>query len=76
VLLHQVKDLAIALEPFIPFTSAAIFRQLNAKQEKWDGIGKLTLKAGHKLGSPQLLFRKIEGGGVAKAASAIRENNR
>ena len=60
VLLHQVKDLAIALEPFVPFTSAAIFRQLDSKQEKWDGIGKFTLKSGHQLGKPGILFRKIE----------------
>ena len=60
VLLHQVKDLAIALEPFVPFTSAAIFKQLNAAQEKWDGIGKLTLKSGHALGKPEILFRKVE----------------
>lgn len=60
VLIHQVKDLAIALEPFVPFTSAAIFKQLNAKQEKWDGIGKFTLQAGHSLGKPEILFRKLE----------------
>ena len=60
VLLHQVKDLAIVLEPFIPNTSAAIFKQLSAPQEKWEGVGKLTLKSGHQLGAPQILFRKIE----------------
>lgn len=60
VLLHQVKDLAIALEPFIPFTSEAIFKQLNAPQEKWEGIGKLSLQSGHQLGKPEILFRKIE----------------
>lgn len=60
VLLHQVKDLAIALEPFIPHTSEAIYRQLAIAPEKWDGIGKLSLPAGHKLGKPEILFRKIE----------------
>jgi methionyl-tRNA synthetase len=60
VLLHQVKDLAIALEPFIPHTSAAIFKQLNAPQEKWDGIGKLSLPVGHALGKPEIIFKKLE----------------
>ena len=69
VLLHQVKDLAIVLEPFVPFTSAAIFRQLNAKQEKWDGIGKLSLKSGHQLGKPEILFRKIEDKELQKLAA-------
>ncbi len=60
VLLHQVKDLAIVLEPFIPNSSALIFKQLNAKQEKWSEIGKFSLKPGHKLGKPQILFKKLE----------------
>ncbi|MCX6772199.1 MAG: methionine--tRNA ligase [Candidatus Micrarchaeota archaeon] len=60
VLIHQVKDLAIALEPFIPHTSAAIFKQLSAPQENWEWIGKLTLLAGHQLGKPEILFKKIE----------------
>lgn len=60
VLLHQVKDLAIVLEPFVPNTSKEIFGQLGAKQEKWDGIGKLSLKPGHKLGKPRALFAKLE----------------
>ena len=60
VLLNQVKDFAIALEPFIPHTSAAIFKQLNTAPRKWDDIGKLTLPAGHQIGKPEILFRKIE----------------
>ncbi len=60
VLLHQVKDLAIALEPFIPNASAAIFKQLDVPPKKWDDIGKLSLPAGHKLGKPEILFKKIE----------------
>ncbi|VVB58210.1 Methionine--tRNA ligase [Candidatus Anstonella stagnisolia] len=66
VLLHQVKDLAIVLEPYLPNTSAGIFEQLNVKQEKWDGIGKLSLKAGHKLGEPKILFKKIEAAEISK----------
>jgi methionyl-tRNA synthetase len=60
VLLHQVKDLAIALEPFLPHTSADIFSQLGIEPEKWDGIGKLTLAPGQKLGKPQIIFKKLE----------------
>ncbi|MCX6771710.1 MAG: methionine--tRNA ligase [Candidatus Micrarchaeota archaeon] len=60
VLLHQVKDLAIVLEPFIPNTSAAIFKQLNIAPRKWDDIGKLSLPVGHELGKPEIIFRKLE----------------
>jgi len=66
VLLHQVKDLAIVLEPYLPNTGAEIFEQLGIKAEKWDGIGKLSLKAGHKLGEPKILFRKIEAAEIGK----------
>ncbi|MCX8198376.1 MAG: methionine--tRNA ligase [Candidatus Micrarchaeota archaeon] len=60
VLLNQVKDLAIALEPFLPHTSASIFKQLNMPPRKWEDIGKLSLQPGHLLGKPEILFRKIE----------------
>lgn len=66
VLLHQVKDLAIVLEPYVPHTSSAIFAQLNCKAKKWDDIGKLSLKPGHKLGEPKILFSKIEAAEISK----------
>jgi len=69
VLLHQVKDLAIALEPFIPNTSAAIFKQLNIAPKKWDDIGKLSLPVGHQLGTPGIIFRKLEQKEIAALAA-------
>jgi methionyl-tRNA synthetase len=71
VLLHQVKDLAIALGPFIPHTSEAIFRQLAIEPRKWDDVGKLSLAAGHRLGKPEILFRKIEQGKPAGEGKGI-----
>jgi len=68
--LHQVKDLAIALEPFVPHTSSAIFKQLNIAPRKWDDIGKLSLPAGHQLGKPEILFKKIETSPPSQGASA------
>ncbi|MEM4626595.1 MAG: methionine--tRNA ligase [Candidatus Bilamarchaeaceae archaeon] len=60
VLAHQVKDLAIMLQPYLPQTSASIFKQLNIEPQKWEEIGKLLLLEGHKIGKPELLFKKIE----------------
>jgi methionyl-tRNA synthetase len=54
-----VRDLAILAEPYLPFTGAEIFRQLNMPQAKWADIGK-PLPANHQLGEPKALFRKIE----------------
>lgn len=59
LLLHQVKDLAIVLEPFVPNTSAAIFKQLAIEPKNWDDVGKLSLPVGHTLGKPEILFKKI-----------------
>ena len=73
VLLNQVKDFAIALEPFIPGASAEIFRQLGIPQRKWDDLGKLSLAAGHRLGKPEILFRKIEQEQPAESAQKPKE---
>ena len=68
VLLNQVKDFAIALEPFVPHTSDAIFKQLAISPKKWDDLGKLSLPAGHTLGKPEILFKKIEAKQLAEFA--------
>ncbi|MCK4521904.1 MAG: methionine--tRNA ligase [Nanoarchaeota archaeon] len=60
VLANLVKDLAILIEPFLPDTSRLIFRQLNIKPLKWDDLGKSSIKAGHKINKPELLFNKLE----------------
>lgn len=60
ILANQVKDLAILLWPFLPHASEEIFRQLCIGRRSWQDLGKLTLAAGHALGEPRLIFRKIE----------------
>jgi len=59
---NALRSLAIILEPFVPFTSRAIFGQLNLKFEKirWDDALKEGLKEGHSINAPTVLFRKIE----------------
>ncbi len=54
-------NLAIAFEPFLPFTSAKLRCMLNLKSFKWNDLGKIDLlKTGDQLGTPELLFEKIE----------------
>ncbi len=60
VLINQIKDLAILIEPFMPFTSENIFRQLNIEPRKWRDLGKLTIDSGHHIGKQEIIFRKIE----------------
>ncbi|MDD5171688.1 MAG: methionine--tRNA ligase [Candidatus ainarchaeum sp.] len=59
VLATQVKDLSIMIEPFLPQTSVEIGKQLSIEAGKWSDIGK-PLPAGHAIGEPKPLFRKIE----------------
>ncbi len=59
VLAAQVRDLSILIEPYLPHTSAEICRQMNLPQGRWADIGS-PLPAGHAIGEPKPLFRKIE----------------
>ncbi len=59
VLANQVKDLSILIAPHLPATAAAIAGQLNVQEGRWAELGK-PLPAGHEIGQPSPLFRKIE----------------
>ena len=59
--LQLVANLEIAFEPFLPFSSAKLREMLNIAQTEWDQLGSTELlKPGHQLGTPALLFEKIE----------------
>ena len=61
IALQLVANLAIAFEPFLPFSSKKLREMLNLESFDWANLGKIDLiKAGHTLGEPQLLFEKIE----------------
>ncbi|GHU81736.1 methionine--tRNA ligase [Bacteroidia bacterium] len=54
-------NLAIAFEPFLPFTSAKIKNLINQKNLKWADLGSIDLlETGHPVNTPELLFEKIE----------------
>ena len=59
--LQLVANLAIAFEPFLPFSSAKLRQMLNIDNFDWDQLGATDLlKPGHQLAEPELLFEKIE----------------
>jgi methionyl-tRNA synthetase len=59
--LQLVANLAIAFEPFLPFSSEKLRGMLHIEEAQWDRLGATDLlPAGHKLGEPTLLFEKIE----------------
>lgn len=61
VSLQLTANLAIAFEPFLPFSSAKLREMLNVEKLEWTKLGAMDLlSAGHQLGTPSLLFEKIE----------------
>lgn len=61
VSLQLTANLAIAFEPFLPFSSEHLRQMLNLKTFDWSQLGNTDiLKAGHQLAEPALLFEKID----------------
>jgi len=59
--LQLVGNLAIAFEPFLPFSSKKLRKMINLENVEWDELGSTSLlPEGHVLGTPELLFEKIE----------------
>ena len=59
--LQLVANLAIAFEPFLPFSSEKLRSMIGLEGAQWDRLGAIDLlPSGHKLGKPELLFEKIE----------------
>ena len=59
--LQLVANLAIAFEPFLPFSSKKLRDMLNIANFDWNQLGQTDLlKPGHQLAEPALLFEKIE----------------
>ena len=54
-------NLAILLEPFLPFTARKIRKMIDFTDNRWEHSGSVNLLVeGHKLNDPELLFDKIE----------------
>ena len=61
IALQITANTAIAIEPFMPFSSAKILRMLTVDKFGWERLGSMDLiPAGHQIGEPVLLFEKIE----------------
>ena len=59
--LQLTANLAIAFEPFLPFSSEKLRGMLNMPTFEWESLGQTNiLPVGHQLAAPALLFEKIE----------------
>ena len=59
--LQICANLAIAFEPFLPFSAEKLSKMLGLTDLKWADLGRADLiAAGSTIGKPELLFEKIE----------------
>ena len=69
VALQIATALAVASEPFLPFTSEKLRRMLQLGAITWENLktnATELLKAGHRIGTAELLFEKIEDVAIEK----------
>ena len=69
VALQIATALAVASEPFLPFTSEKLKRMLQLGTITWESLktnATELLKAGHRIGVAELLFEKIEDAAIEK----------
>ena len=61
IALQITANIAIAIEPFMPFSAAKIIKMLHVEHYDWEKLGAMDLIAtGHTIAKPELLFEKIE----------------
>ncbi len=61
VAMQITANIAIAIEPFMPFSAKKILAMLAVDKFGWESLGSMSLiEAGHAIGEAQLLFEKIE----------------
>jgi len=69
IALQIATALAVASEPFLPFTSEKLKRMLQLGAITWESLktnATELLKAGHRIGVAKLLFEKIEDAAIEK----------
>ena len=75
--LQLVANLAIAFEPFLPFSSAKLRRLININECNWAQLGSTDLlKPGHQLAEPELLFEKIEDEAIERQLQKLEDTKR
>ena len=75
--LQIAANLAIAFEPFLPFSIDKLNKMLNVSSLGWDKLGSTDLlEAGHQLGTTELLFEKIEDDVIEKQVQKLLDTKK
>ena len=70
-------NLAIAFEPFLPFSAAKMRRMLNMEQCSWEHLGNIDLLSqGTQLATPELLFEKIEDAAIEAQIQKLQDTKK
>ena len=74
IALQITANIAVAIEPFMPFSAAKILNMLACEKFGWERLGAMDLlAAGHQIGEPTLLFEKIEDDVIQKQLDRLAE---
>ena len=74
IALQITANIAIAIEPFMPFSAAKILNMLACEKFGWERLGAMDLLSeGHQIGEPTLLFEKIEDDVIQKQLDRLAE---
>lgn len=75
--LQITANLAIAFEPFLPFSVKKIKEFINVDQLDWNQLGRTDiLPVGHQLNQPDLLFAKIEDETIEKQIQKLLDTKK
>ena len=74
IALQITANIAVAIEPFMPFSAAKILNMLACEKFGWERLGAMDLLVeGHQIGEPTLLFEKIEDDVIQKQLDRLAE---
>ncbi|GHT54952.1 methionine--tRNA ligase [Bacteroidia bacterium] len=77
IALQITANLAIAFEPFLPFSSAKLKQIINKEDLHWKDLGSIDLlEPGHPLNQPELLFEKIEDEAIEKQIQKLQDTKK
>ena len=77
IALQITANVAIAIEPFMPFSSRKILDMLSVDKFGWESLGSMELlSAGHTIGEAQLLFEKIEDDVIQKQLDKLEASRK
>ena len=72
--LQLTANLAIAFEPFLPFSSQKLREMLAMETFSWEDLGSTALmQEGHQMPVPELLFTKIEDEAIAAQIKKLED---